>query len=239
MALSFCARPRCAFSYFIFAVMIIGGIGLIRINDWRVSPLTPSGEMKDRRNKVLRKFYWLHRYSSPVLEVAMATFLFATTFFINRPIADITQISLGAAAGCSVLWLCFRRGNAMVTRVVFYAASILLMYGLLIGAENRPVFNLIVDGSLVTMLLVLFLAIRLTRKELFRLDTQDYLVFFTICVVPFLPFDNANDVDIGRITLRLSILLYSCEYLLSKNPKNNVLLKASAIACMVLLVLPN
>jgi len=136
------------------------------------------------------------------------------------------------------LWLFFRQGNAMVTRVIFYAASILVMYGLLIGTDNRPVFNLVVDGSLVAMLLVLFLAIRLTRKELFRLDTQDYLVLFTICVVPFLPFDNANDIDIGRITLRLSILLYSCEYLLSKNPKNHVLLKASAIASMVLLVLP-
>ena len=222
------------FNYLLFSMIVVGSIGVIRITEWRVRSNTPSLEIKNRRNNWLRNFHWLHRYSSTLLEVALAAFICVTPFFVSHSIADIGNLSLGVALASSVLWLCFRKGNAMVTRVIFHSASILLMYSLLTSTENHPDFDRVIDSALVAILLVLFLAVRLTRKELFRLDTQDYLVMFIICAVPFLPFGGANDLDIGRFTLRLSVLLYGCEYLLSKDPKNNVLLKASAIASTVL-----
>lgn len=227
------------FAYSLFCFIVVGGIGLARVSGWRLHKQPPLVAFKDRRNPWFRKLHWLHCNSSRLLEVGMATFLFATAFFVKRPVLDVSWWSLGAAAICALVWLCFRQSSAMVTRIVFYVASILLMYALLVDADNRPILNILLDAYLFAMMLFLILAIRLTRKELFRLDTEDYLVLFIICVVPFLPFGDISDFSIGQITLRLAVLLYSCEYLLGKDPVNNVLLKGASIASMVLLSVPS
>jgi hypothetical protein len=80
----------------------------------------------------------------------------------------------------------------------------------------------------------LAIAIRITRKAEFRLDTQDLLVLFLVLVVPQLSFGGLSDVVIGRFTLRLAIVLYTCEYVLNKHNCNHWLMNGTAIAGVML-----
>jgi UDP-GlcNAc:undecaprenyl-phosphate/decaprenyl-phosphate GlcNAc-1-phosphate transferase len=227
------------FYYVIFCLTIVGAIGLARYSGWQLHKPLTSLDLKERRNAKLRKLNWVHSYSSQILEAATAALLLITALVISINDTDISKLSLGAVSICVFAWLACWRWKVVATRIVFYTSSITLMYGLLGSFDNQPITNLVIDICLVVMVLFLFLAIRMTRKELFRLDNQDYLVLFIICVIPFLPLPDLQGVEIARINLRLVALLYVCEYLLGKNPANNTLIKGAAIASMALLAAPS
>jgi hypothetical protein len=63
----------------------------------------------------------------------------------------------------------------------------------------------------------------MTRREHFRLDTQDLLVLMLILVLPLLPFKTLDDYAIGEIALRLAVLMYSCEFIIGKTQGKHLL----------------
>ena len=97
-------------------------------------------------------------------------------------------------------------------------------------ADSEPYSHWYVDGYLMAMVAFLALAIRMTRKAEFHLDTGDLLVLFLVMVVPQLSIGTIDDISMGRFALRLAILLYTCEYLLSKSNVNYWFINGSAIA---------
>ncbi len=76
----------------------------------------------------------------------------------------------------------------------------------------------------------------MTRREVFRPDTQDGLVLLMIVMIPLLPLGEIAEMELGRIALRSAALVYCCEYVLSCAPlSRHALLNAAAVGAMVVL----
>jgi hypothetical protein len=56
-------------------------------------------------------------------------------------------------------------------------------------------------------------------------------------VVPLLPFDALNSYALGEFTLRLAVLMYSCEFIIGKSTGNTLLpVNGAAILSMLLAI---
>ena len=118
---------------------------------------------------------------------------------------------------------------AAVTRLTCFTAIAFLVYGLLGNSSADSTSVLAVDLYLVAMAAALFLAIRVTRKERFALDNQDYLVLLVVVLAPLVLLEQFDGTMITRSVLRLAILVYACEYVASKGRHTRPVLNATAI----------
>jgi hypothetical protein len=102
--------------------------------------------------------------------------------------------------------------------------------------ESLEDYMWLLNAGYIALALALALAIRMTRREHFRLDTQDLLVLILILAVPLMPFDSLSHYAIGEITLRLAVLMYSCEFIISKT-SGRYLLPINIVAVVALLLM--
>jgi hypothetical protein len=80
-------------------------------------------------------------------------------------------------------------------------------------------FNFYFDVLIAVLVTCLLLSIRITRKEYFGLTTEDLLVgLFFIALAPLVVAEFGRGMEIVRLVLRTAVLLYACEYLLSRGP---------------------
>ncbi|RLA43814.1 MAG: hypothetical protein DRR06_11180 [Gammaproteobacteria bacterium] len=224
-------------SYLLFCGGVLGLIWLGRRKHWRLHPeLAPVG--RENRNQFLRRFEWFYVHAPRVIEVVLGLFFIAVALRVETATPVLANIAPGLAAAGGILWVLqgvTRLPPPAVTRVLVYSVGAVLLYALLIDKAYRPVFNTAIDVYLALALLILLLAIRMTRREVFRLDTQDLLVLMFVLVVPALPMGGFTDIDLGRLTLRFAVILYCCEYLLSKKMHDYRLLNTATIVSMLLL----
>jgi len=89
----------------------------------------------------------------------------------------------------------------------------------------------------ISLAIILAFAIRMTRREHFRLDTQDLLILVMILVVPLLPIDAVNRYAVGEFTLRLAVLMYSCEFIIGKSLEKKLLPVTIAAISSILLTI--
>jgi len=75
------------------------------------------------------------------------------------------------------------------------------------------------DFLLMALMVMLALAIKTTRREIFRMDTQDILVLLILLAAPLLTLGAVNDKLLVGAVLRLSLLLYASEYIISRIEK--------------------
>ena len=68
-----------------------------------------------------------------------------------------------------------------------------------------------------------------------ELVIKTVLVLFLVVVLPQMPIGSINEISLGWFTLRLAILLYTCEFLLSKPKFNYWYFNGSAIIGLFLL----
>ncbi|OUS12708.1 hypothetical protein A9Q89_04715 [Gammaproteobacteria bacterium 53_120_T64] len=223
--------------YLLFCSGLLLPIWVGRLKHWRLHlDLAPAG--RDNRNQFLRRFEWFYLYSPRLLEILLGIFLVSVAFRVGVAKPWLADIALLLAAASGILWAFqgFTRLSAhLVTRVLVYSAGVVLIYALLVDNTYRPVFNIVIDMYLTLTLLVLLLAIRMTRREVFRLDTQDLLVLLFVLVVPLLPLQEFSNIALGRVAVRFAIFLYCCEYLLSKPIIDYRILKITTIVSMALL----
>jgi hypothetical protein len=115
----------------------------------------------------------------------------------------------------ALLLALFRRYPQWCVRLMVYPASAWAVYLMSFDAGLRGISPLI-NLYFALFAAVLALAIRMTRREQFRLDTQDLLVLVLILVAPLLPIDSISSYALGEITLRLAVLMYSCEFVIGR-----------------------
>lgn len=215
--------------YSLFALTLVTGLYLARLTQFSIRPLVDDHGQVDRRNHILRRLDWYYRYSTPVLQLVLATFFLQAFIYVEGITSIEARYCLWVAAGLVLVVLTLWRRPRLASRIVGYLASVTVVYMMAIADVERY-SHWYVDGYLIFIVMLLALAIRMTRKVEFRLDTQDMLVLFLVLVIPQLSIGTINEVSLGRFALRLAILLYTCEYLLSKKNLNYRLFWGSAIA---------
>jgi UDP-GlcNAc:undecaprenyl-phosphate GlcNAc-1-phosphate transferase len=148
--------------------------------------------------------------------------------------AGLDSVGLALAVVLAVVSVVLRKHSGFVVRASLYCCAVYLLY-LLSLVPVAETFECAINGSLFALALLLMLAIRMTRREEFRLDTQDLLILLMIVVVPQLPFAALDQLSVGQIVIRLAVLLYACEFILAKNHSRFRVINLSAIAALLLL----
>jgi len=135
-----------------------------------------------------------------------------------------------------MVWLALRNRMVMVTRTVCYLACSLVIYSVLLDG-TPPKQLLWLDLSMGGLALMLALAIRLTRKSQFHLDSQDYLIFLIIAVAPVLLPASLAGTTAARIVAYLGVMLYAVEYIATKGNRTRWALCGIGLTSIALVIL--
>ena len=220
--------------YCAFAASIIALLWIARRTGWRVRSNTSIQEFIDRRNFFLRKLEWFYRYSTHVVQFGMGLLLIAPTLLPRPEQSGLGALNIVLCIILIIAVLTYRRFPVWSSRLSIYSAGVLSVYLLTINPLLHD-WSRWINGVFVGLAVILALAIRMTRREHFRLDTQDLLILVMIMVVPLLPFDSFNRYAIGEFTLRLAVLMYSCEFIVGKSGGRMLLpINGAALLSMLL-----
>jgi len=222
--------------YGFFAAGLIALLTLARRSEWRFRIDKSPHDFIDRRSFFLRKLDWFYRHSTHVVQMGVA-FLLIVPVMLPSP----QQIGFGSLHWLLmvipiVAMIIFVRFPSWSSRLSIYSASVLSVYLLTVNPDTHE-WARVINGGFIGLAIILAMAIRMTRREHFRLDTQDLLILVMLMVVPLLPFDALNSYALGEFTLRLAVLMYSCEFIIGKSTGNTLLpVNGAAILSMLLAI---
>ena len=223
-------------AYAIFCSLVLAFVGWARISGWQLHVSEGASVDRERRHRWIRNIPYLHEYSTNMVEWSVALFLIAVGVGISSTSLDIKIMTIMLATALGVYWVVFRSFSfspRLVVRFSIYATCLLVVYLLWNEEASRPVFGTIIDVYLAVLVVLLLLAIRTTRKALFRLNNQDYLVMVLVLLTPVLPLQSSTGVNVGHFAFRALVLLYACEFVISKRPGMQPVLFGGSIACLL------
>lgn len=179
-------------------------------NKWQ---LHKSIEGRDRRRSVLLRSNGLFQFCRHYINFALATFLLAQLYCLTDRITEMTnEVYLVILAIFALFVILPRYGQDIWVRFSIYIAAIFAS----VMSHEFPEMSLqahwIMDIFLLVLIIVVSMAIRITRRTKFRVTTQDILVvLFIIASVLLIDLEG-----IKHVTFRLFCLVYALEYLLHR-----------------------
>ncbi|HSB95462.1 MAG TPA: MraY family glycosyltransferase [Spongiibacteraceae bacterium] len=218
--------------YVLFCLALIGVLQLARRSGWRLRSDDTQPSWIDRRNIFLRRLEWFYRNSGLIVQSILAILLITPALSATSKLSSLTLILLPLLI---IAMLAYKRFPGWATRLCVYPASVLSVYLISSNTELEP-YLWVLNAGYILLAATLAVAIRMTRREHFRLDTQDLLVLILILAVPLMPFESLSHYAIGEITLRLAVLMYSCEFIISKT-SGKTLLPVNIAAVVSLLLM--
>jgi UDP-GlcNAc:undecaprenyl-phosphate/decaprenyl-phosphate GlcNAc-1-phosphate transferase len=222
--------------YLIFAGSLILLLAVARQHGWRVRLDSARQGFIDRRNFVLRKLQWFYHRSEQIVQTIVALLLIFPAAFPRSGGLGISSIAVILPAILLTAASTYARFPVWSTRLSIYSASVLSVYLLSVNPLLQG-WGRWINGTFIALAIILALAIRMTRREQFRLDTQDLLILVMIMIVPLLPFDSINRYAIGEFSLRLAVLMYSCEFIVGKSTGKTLLpVNGAAMLSMLLAI---
>lgn len=234
LASSFLLRYRSDSLVFGFYLMICGIILIFfywaAIVHWKLHPVAVE---IDRRRSFFRRFDWLYKFSKFYIEYALAIFIWFMIFTVFNQMQDLTHLEvLYWLAFIGLFWFLNNPLKETLARLGIYAAGIFSSFILTPHHEISLWTNWAIDAYLLVLLLVVFLAVRVTRKSKFYLTTQDILVGLFIIAIMALA-----DIELlPHIIFRLFCLGYAVEYLFHRKARMYRPLKFSAALCGAIII---
>jgi UDP-GlcNAc:undecaprenyl-phosphate GlcNAc-1-phosphate transferase len=220
--------------YAVFVTLTLGTLLAVNYFGWtlRANAQTPG----ERRSGLLRKFEWYFRNSPNCLAVFLAIFFLAQLLYFSRSTGLLVSLLVLIGAGLVSFAISRLRTALKVFRVILYCASAFFAY-LISQASLSTATEVCLNGYLVLLTALLVLAIRITRRQVFSLNTQDLLILLVVILLPLLLFGYLGHYEIGRIALRLAVLMYASEFILARSASLIALPVASALAAAGLLLI--
>lgn len=219
--------------YVTFCIALTGVLYGAKQLRWRFRAQLPEHAYIDRRNIVLRRLNWFYRNSSLIVQVLMGILLL--TPLISATSHNLWWIQILLVPLLLLALLGYKHFPNWSTRLCIYSAGVICVY-LLSTDSGLGSSLMLINIGFGILAAVLALAIRMTRREQFRLDTQDLLILVMIIAVPLLPFSQLTQHAVGEIALRLAVLMYSCEFIIGKSGGRRLLpINSVAILSMLLL----
>ncbi|MFU8816868.1 MAG: MraY family glycosyltransferase [Pseudomonadales bacterium] len=221
--------------YLLYCTSVLGFIFWARTVDWRMRSQIAVGGRIERRNHWLRRLTWYQSNAGRLLAVGVGAFLVASALYLQASSLQLANAAMIAVALLSAFWMYFGYQPKLVCRLITFTASAFVVYMLLEHPEAGGAFNWLIDAYLLAIAGALFLAVRMTRKSLFHLDNQDYLVLLIVALASVLPLQWMDGGAMARVVLRLAVLLYVCEYIATKGRNTRPLLNACALGSLIVL----
>lgn len=225
------------FVFCAFCATVLGLSYCARVSGWRMHPLPSASKAPPEGAGVSRIG------ASPVLagltarfvEVAISAFFVLGALLAKTAPQEVAKLSIGVAVvmGFAVLFL--RPWTQLFTRLGVYAVSVQIVYFLAPLTEESQTISWTINSYLILVAGILAIAILATPRDLFQVTPQDLLIAFVALAVPSLPVDTLAGYPIAGYALRVGLLFYACEYLLSKGDYRYRLLRVSAFASLLII----
>jgi UDP-GlcNAc:undecaprenyl-phosphate GlcNAc-1-phosphate transferase len=235
--------------YAAFCLAVVGAIGFAKSAGWKLHnrPATENG----KRDSWLRKLRWLPNAVTHVLALSIVSFLIAGAFLVGTLQRDFVVIAAASVCGLVAGSILLRGSQQWLSRAGVYMSSVMIVFMLAERPDGRWINDVTINSLLIVMSVVLVIGIRVGRHDLFRVTPQDLLIVFFALVVPNLTSNFIAQYPVGEILFRLLVLFYVTEFLLNKDSRGhhaeeqareqslyiNRLLRYSALACLLILVL--
>lgn len=223
-------------SYFLFCGLTLGLIAFFKYSKYSQQRRARLAEKTERRNDVFRKMHWLHLHGANVVQYLLGGIWLGLTLIGTHTSGRLDLLVLGTLVALLVYWRVYNFENRFIARVIFYIVCVLsvflLSYSMDIDLPSWRALTLL-DLPILLLVVVLALAIRTTRKNQFRMDTQDVLVLLVLLAAPLLTLGvNDEKVMVGAI-VRLIVLLYASEYIITRIKRP---VGAAALAMMTMVI---
>jgi len=210
--------------------LICGAILLFFIwaqqTNWRLRIET---EHADRRHGFLRRFDWLYWTCRLYIEFALLMYIWVMIVVMYRSFdiftsADMFFLMSLVLSALLVLLLKSPLLNSLIKLCVYITAT---FSGFVLTSDhfNHPMVDTIVTSYLIALMGIIFIGIRVTRRNVFSFSTQDLLIsLFAVAAV--LLADTPFPVN---FLFKLLCLAYAIEYLFNFSLRPYKLLKLSAL----------
>ncbi len=197
--------------YLTFSAIILFFFYWAGENQWQLHRVIEGG---DRRRSRLLRSDRLFQFCRHYINFALAVFLLTQLFCLTDRIKGMTNEVYLLAIGLFALFVILPRyGQDIWVRFSIYIAAI---FASVMGQEFPEMTvqtHWVMDLFLFMLIVVVSIAVRITRKTKFRVTTQDILVvLFIIASILLIDLDG-----IKHVTFRLFCLVYALEYLLHRD----------------------
>ena len=219
-------------AYLLFCASLVLLLRAAVRHQWRPRLQQPAVDLLDRRNPLLRRLGWFYRNAACAIQIMVGIALLAPLVRIDR--LQIASTAVALLMLLVVAPLAVRSRSPWLLRAFIYPASAVSAY-LLATDHLLQSHALGINLFFITLAAVLALAVRMTRREDFSLNTQDILVLIIILTAPLLPFEAFNRYAIGDFVLKFSVLMYSGEFLIGRTQDRRIAPLAS-IASLSLVI---
>ena len=206
-------------------------IGMMAVGKWLHWHFHENGNYKvkqDRRNPFFHGIANHFEIITAALNYFMIALFILAVLMTHTVAEDMRAVCLGSPVILALVWLVARdkKANWLLRLCTNTTASILLYCASAHGEAST--YRYLLDGYLIVFLAVMVLCFRISRRERFSLDTQDLLIFCIFVVLPLIPIDQ----QIVYLIIRITVVLYATEYLISVNRSRHTMLNLGSIACL-------
>jgi UDP-GlcNAc:undecaprenyl-phosphate/decaprenyl-phosphate GlcNAc-1-phosphate transferase len=228
-------------AFVLIALAVI--VPLSRLSAGREVPSAPAGQSAswspdggmERRNQWLRRRTWLPEGSLRAVKVGVGGFVLLGALLPTDIPRDIAVVA-ACAAGLWLAKMAFFPGLSVpVVRIVIYAAAGFVAYLVVNATSERPILAWIVAIYLMALTGALLVAIRVTRRAMFRVTPQDLLVLFLGIAVASLTQSALNQFNVREIVAVVIVLFYATEFVLAKDTEARVGLDYAALGALCLI----
>jgi len=171
-------------------------------------------EGKDRRGGVWLRNEKLFHFCRHYINYALAAFLVTQLFcLVDRILVMTTEVYVLTFSAAVLFFILPKYAQDIWVRFSIYIAAI---FASVMGKEFPEMLihtHWAMDAFLFTLIFVVSLAIRITRKTKFRITTQDLLV--VLFIIASVLLIDLNWIE--HVTFRLFCLVYALEYLLHRD----------------------
>lgn len=196
---------------------------------WRAHPPPPEGHVVERRNLWLRRRTWLPGVSTALLRYGVVTVLVVGACVPVPVSRDFSVLALGVAGFSLAASFVARTRSLAIFRLSVYVSAAMVAHLFVTWYGNDAVVGWVLATLLTMMSLLLIVAIRVTRRNLFAVMPQDLLVLFIAIVVPNLSGETHTQFNIGQVAVVFIVLLYCSEFLLRRDEEGRWIIQFGAL----------
>ena len=206
-------------SYLLFCIVTLGGMAFLKHSSFAQQRRAIRAQQTERRNLWLRRLGWIHFHGAIVIQYLLAAIWLSLVLSSDYSDQSLTWLVLTISALTILSWKKIKSSRFYI-RFLLYSASVISMFSATFQ-NNLSILDwgegkFFIDALIIALVVFLVLSIRMTRRELFRLDTQDILVLLILSAssVLVVGFDGGN--QILSAIIRLAVLLYAAEYVVGR-----------------------
>lgn len=192
---------------------------------------TPLSRWRD----YLRRKRWLASGPYYFAKFAIPLFLLGGALLPSRVSPDFSILSLILVAVAMLSFYWKRLSVNLIERAAIYGACAFVVYLLQVSPGAAAEYGRYINVFYYVLAMAVAVGIRFSKPANFQATPLDYLVILIAVIVPNLPEFSADDSHLGELALKLIVLFYGSEMVISLKRGNWDMLRVGTISSLLVL----